>query len=182
MRLHDFATALLDPARPVPPGLIGPDGKPSARRFNVYRNNVVAGLTRVLREGFPATARLVGDEFFAATAREYAMGEPPDTPMLFDYGKGFPDFLERFAPVAHLPYLPDVARIERAWVEAYHAPEACALHPSAFARLGPRDSASHATDPAPVVAPDPVAFPRAQHLEHQRSPTAVRNAESGCAG
>ncbi len=33
-------------------------------RFNVYRNNIAASLTRVLRAAFPATARIVGDEFF----------------------------------------------------------------------------------------------------------------------
>jgi len=34
-----------------------------------------------------------------------------------------------------LPYLADVARIERAWTEAYHAPEATALGPNAFAAI-----------------------------------------------
>ncbi len=29
----DFAAALLDPARPIPPGLVGPDGKPSMAPF-----------------------------------------------------------------------------------------------------------------------------------------------------
>lgn len=135
----DFAAALLDPARPIPPGLVGPDGKPSMARFNVYRNNIAASLTRVLRAAFPATARIVGDEFFAAMARIYASAEPPASPMLFDYGAGFPHFIHGFEPAAALPYLRDVARIERAWVEAYHAPEARSLHPAAFAQVSPED-------------------------------------------
>jgi hypothetical protein len=134
-RQADFAAALLDPSRRVPPGLVGPDGEPSARRFNVYRNNVVAGLTRVLSDAFPATVRIVGDEFFAAMCRVYIASEPPTSPMLFDYGVGFPDFLHSFEPVAGLPYLQDIARIERAWVEAYHAPEACSIGPAAFAQV-----------------------------------------------
>src|SRR3546814_5214850 len=36
-----------------------------------------------------------------------------------------------------LPYLADVARIERAWIEAYHAAEAPALDPAALARFTP---------------------------------------------
>jgi hypothetical protein len=138
-RQANFAAALLDPERPVPPGLIGPDGKPSTRRFNVYRNNVIAGLTRVLRDAFPATARIVGDEFFAAMSRDYIAAEPPVSPMLFDYGGGFADFIYRFKPVAGLPYLRDVARIERGWIEAYHAAEADSINPAVFAEVSPED-------------------------------------------
>ena len=65
-RQHDFAAALLDPAQPLPEGLVGPDGRPSLKRFNVYRNNVVAGLTATLKDAFPAVARIVGEEFFLA--------------------------------------------------------------------------------------------------------------------
>jgi len=36
-----------------------------------------------------------------------------------------------------LPYLEDVARIERAWTEAYHAPEASPIDPGVFAAIAP---------------------------------------------
>lgn len=134
-----FAAALLDPELPVPRGLFGPGSRPSASRFDVYRNNVVASLTRVLRASFPATARLVGDEFFGAMARVYVAAAPPRSPLLFEYGAGLPDFIADFEPARSLPYLADVARIERAWVEAYHSPEACPLEPTAFARIRPRE-------------------------------------------
>lgn len=132
-RQRDFSAALLDPALPVPPGLVGPDREPSSRRFAVYRNNVMAGLMKALTAAFPAVCRIVGDEFFRAMARSYVLFEPPASPLLLDYGAGLPDFLARFEPAAMLPYLPDVARIERAWTEAYHAPEALPLEASDFA-------------------------------------------------
>lgn len=138
-RQEDFAAALLDPERPVPPGLVGPHGKPSTKRFNVYRNNVVAGLVATLKDAFPAVARIVGEEFFVAMARIYVAGTPPRTPMMFDYGAGFPDFVGAFEPAQSLAYLQDVARIERAWVEAYHAAEAQALDPVAFTHIAPGD-------------------------------------------
>ncbi len=138
-RQADFATALLAPERPIPPGLVGPDGKSSTKRFNVYRNNVVAGLTATLKDAFPAVARIVGDEFFAAMARIYVAGAPPNSPMMLDYGAGFPDFVGVFEPVGSLPYLRDIARIERAWVEAYHAAEAQTLAPIVFTHIAPGD-------------------------------------------
>jgi len=55
--------------------------------------------------------------------------------MLFDYGADFPEFVAGFEPAAPPPYLADVARIERAWSEAYHAAEATALAPEALAAI-----------------------------------------------
>ncbi|MFI4995880.1 MAG: putative DNA-binding domain-containing protein [Hyphomicrobiales bacterium] len=81
---------------------------------------------------FPAACRIVGVEFFRAMARAYVVSDPPSSPILLDYGAGFPDFIAGFEPAATLTYLPDVARIERAWTEAYHSLEAVPLEPAAF--------------------------------------------------
>jgi len=40
-----------------------------------------------------------------------------------------------FEPAATLPYLPDVARIERAWTEACHSPEEVPLELAAFGAI-----------------------------------------------
>ena len=126
-RLEDFGAAILDPDLPVPEGIVGPDGLPSPRRFAVYRNNVVVGLIDTLLAAYPVVARLVGVEFFRAMARSYVAAHQPTSPIMLDYGAGFADFVELFAPARSLPYLADVARLERGWVEAYHSAEALAL-------------------------------------------------------
>ena len=136
-RQREFAKALLDPALPTPPGLVDFDGEPSQKRFAVYRNNVVAGLTDTLKAAFRVTFRIVGAEFFRAMARAYVVLEPPQSPILLDYGASFPDFIGGFEPAAGLPYLSDVARIERAWTEAYHAPEATPCEPAVFKAIAP---------------------------------------------
>jgi len=138
-RQADFTRALLHPELPTPSGLVGPDGLPSVKRFAVYRNNVVVGLIETLKAGYPVVHRLVGEEFFAAMARIYVLAEPPTSPIMLDYGAGFPAFIGRFEPAAVLSYLPDVARLERAWVEAYHAAEASPLPPSALGQVPPGD-------------------------------------------
>ncbi|WP_420995043.1 DNA-binding domain-containing protein [Cupriavidus sp. 30B13] len=134
-RQRQFAAALLDPARPVPPGLVGPDRQPSEKRFNVYRNNVVAGLVEALKAAFPAVCRIVGEAFFAAMARVYVAQEPPRSPVMLDYGATFPDFIGTFGPADSVPYLADVARIERAWTQAYHAAEATPADPALLATI-----------------------------------------------
>ncbi|MFN3973630.1 MAG: putative DNA-binding domain-containing protein, partial [Gemmobacter sp.] len=49
-----FAAALADPAVAVPPGLTAWNGLQPQRRFAVYRNNVVVGLTGAIASRFPA--------------------------------------------------------------------------------------------------------------------------------
>ena len=132
-----FAAALLDPQRPPPAGVVDPEGAACARRFGVYRNNVTVGLSGALAESFPAVRRLVGDDFFRAIAIAYARAEPPRSPVMAAYGAGFPDFIAGFEPAASLPYLADVARIEQAWIEAYHAADAAPLDPAAFMGVAP---------------------------------------------
>ncbi|HXZ08406.1 MAG TPA: DNA-binding domain-containing protein [Paraburkholderia sp.] len=139
MSLHEhqrrFAAALLDPGLPIPDGLIGPDRAPSTRRFNVYRNNVVVGLIEALKAAFPAVCRIVGDAFFTAMARAYVALAPPATPIMLEYGATFPDFIEAFEPAMCVPYLADIARLECAWVEAYHAAEADPVDPALLASI-----------------------------------------------
>ena len=126
---------MFDAGKPTPDGLVGPDREPSTDRFAIYRNNVAVGLADALCDAFPAVRRIVGDEFFRAMARVHALREPPLSPILLDYGAKFPDFVAAFPPTASLPYLVDVARIERAWREAYHAAEAVPLGADAFVVL-----------------------------------------------
>lgn len=132
-----FAGALLDPRREAPAGVVGPDDVICARRFGVYRNNVTVGLSGALTESFPAVQRLVGEDFFRAMAIAYARREPPRSPIMAAYGEGFPGFIAGFAPASNLPYLADVARIEQAWVEAYHAADADPMDPSHFNTVSP---------------------------------------------
>ncbi len=136
-RQDAFAAAIRDPGLPVPPGLVGPDGRPSTRRFSVYRNNVVSGLVSTLKAAYPAVLRIVGDEFFCAMARIFVARNRPASPVMLEYGEGFSDFIAGFEPAAGLPYLRDVATLERAWLEAYHAPEAEPVDPARLGAIAP---------------------------------------------
>ena len=122
-----FAAALLDPQRACPSGLFSANGADPASRFAVYRNNVQSSLINALADSYPVVLQLVGDEFFRAMARLYIQQFAPQGPLLNDYGNNFAGFIKGFAPAASVPYLADVARLERLRVRAYHAADAQAL-------------------------------------------------------
>jgi hypothetical protein len=130
-----FSAALVAPEAAPPTQTRGRQGRPDAKRFSVYRNNVAVGLIGALEARFPVTLRLVGAEFFRAMARAYIAVEKPRDALIIHYGASFPDFIEAFEPARALAYLPDVARLESAWVESYHAAEALALTLAALAEF-----------------------------------------------
>ena len=134
---RSFATALLDAGRPVPAALTSHTAKIPAKRFAVYRNNVVVGLVNALARRFPVVQRIVGEEFFAAMARVFVAGNPPRSPLLMVYGDALPDYIAGFAPAAELPYLADVARLEAARTRAYHAADEKPVDPAVLRSLDP---------------------------------------------
>jgi hypothetical protein len=131
----DFAAALTDDDLPVPQGLAAWNGPRPERRFGVYRNNVAAGLIGALASRFPATEKIVGEEFFAAMAHAFIQRHPPRSPLLLAYGDDFGDFVATFEPAQSLEYLPDVIRLEAARGRAYHAADATRLDPAELAAV-----------------------------------------------
>ncbi|MCO6185022.1 DNA-binding domain-containing protein [Rhizobium sp. L1K21] len=138
---RDFAHALLDASSAIPRGLIAPNGKAAARRFSVYRNNVTHSLVNALADIFPSVQSLVGEDYFRAMARVFACENPPKSPLLFEYGRGFADFIASFEPANDLLFLPDVARLDRLWLDAYHAADAAPLAPEALGMIDPEELA-----------------------------------------
>ena len=133
----NFGAALLNPDLPLPEGVIGPHGKNAKKRFAVYRNNVTVSLIGALADIFPAVQRLVGEAFFRDMARIYIAQEPPRSAVMFEYGNGFAAFLESFEPLSKYPYLPDVARLEKAWLSSFHSADADPLQPDALGAIPP---------------------------------------------
>jgi len=146
-----FARALADPAAAPPAGTAGRDGVPDTRRFAVYRNNIAVGLIAAIEARYPVARRLVGDTFFRAMARAFVAAHKPQSAVILAYGADFPDFVAKFEPARELAYLPDVARLENAWGEAYHAAEAAALTLAALAGLDPVGLADSRFVPHPAA-------------------------------
>jgi hypothetical protein len=130
-----FANALLNADQPIPRGITAHNAAVPARRFAVYRNNVMMGLRKALESRFSVVEKIVGEEFFAAMARVFVMEQPPRSPLLATYGDSFPAFIAAFEPARELPYLADVGRLEAARTRAYHAADATPVGADHFAAL-----------------------------------------------
>ncbi len=137
MTQTDFSQAIFDPARPVPDRLTDAADRPAGKRFSVYRNNVTVSLKEALETGFPATARLLGEANFDAVAKGYLRAHPPQSPLMMLFGDGFAEYIAAIPALKSLGYLPDVARVEYAMRQSYHAADAAPLDPAKLAGLTP---------------------------------------------
>jgi hypothetical protein len=111
---------------------------PAARAavaLDLYRGNVRENCAQALASAFPIVRKIVGADFFAAMARAAARAQPSESGDLHRYGARFAEFLQEFPPVADLPYLPDVARMEWLAHLAYFAADARRLDTAAIAAL-----------------------------------------------
>lgn len=158
----DFAAGLTNPGYAAPADVIARPGKGVARRYNVYRNNVTVSLIEALAAIYPAVQHITGVEFFRAMARFHVRATPPTSPLLFEYGRDFPVFIASYEYARDMPWLADTARIERSWLDAYHAADATpldaasltAVHPASLAelRFTPHPAARVLRSPYPSVS------------------------------
>ncbi|MBA69469.1 MAG: DUF2063 domain-containing protein [Rhizobiales bacterium] len=148
---YQFGRALLEPDLPLPRGVVGPRGKKAEKRFSVYRNNVTVSLINALGDIFPALKTLVGATNFGHIAREFVRACPPGSPLLFEYGHDFPEFIGALEQLRKYTYLPDVARLERAWLDAFHAPDADPLTAESLGAIAPDRLGAVVFDPHPAT-------------------------------
>ena len=130
-----FREGLLNPSTPIPEGLTDGHNRPAGRRYGVYRNNVTVSLREALAEGFPSVLSLIGRENFDHVARAFLRQSPPTSPLMMHYGAELPAFLSDVEQLAHLPYLADVARIDVAMRQSYHATDSTGIDPAALQAL-----------------------------------------------
>lgn len=146
-----FASALLDPDIAIPDGITDAEGKAAPKRYSVYRNNVVVSLMDSLGDAYPALKVIIGEENFGKICRNYVVETPPNSAMMQNYGENFAGFIENFPPLAKSPFLGDVARVERAWLESYHAMDAEVLTGAVLEGLEPEAVQELVFQPHPAL-------------------------------
>lgn len=173
-----FSAGLLSPTASTPAFLTGPQQKQADKRYDVYRNNVTVSLIAALTSIFPAVERITGPDFFRAMARFHVRQTPPKSPLLFEYGRNFPDFIDGYEYAAHMPWLSDVARIERLWLDSYHAADASPVSPAAFSAVAPEALGDLTFTPHPATRLISSVYPAVTIFAMNRGKGAVSRVEN----
>lgn len=101
--------------------------RPATGGMAVYRNTVLHGAIEALRANYRIVEEIVGSEMFERVAVDFATECPPRRPVMALYGERFADWLDMQPWVIDLPYLSDVARVERLYIECLMAADAESL-------------------------------------------------------
>jgi hypothetical protein len=112
-------------------------GPQAARRIEVYAEGFLARLEDALGATYEAVVRVLGPRRQRTLVRRYAAAHPPRHYDLARAGDRLPEHLEVDPLAAELPFLPDLARLERAAAAAFHAEVASPVTAAELAALDP---------------------------------------------
>jgi len=121
-------------------------------RMALYRGNLNAVWEKALAAAYPVVRQLVGEEFFAALACAYGRAVPSRSGDLSVFGDRFAQFVSTFPQVQSLPWLADVACLERAAHRAHYAADAAAVDRARLVALTPEELLATRFSPSPAVA------------------------------
>ena len=173
-----IAATLLQGPGQLPAGLFDGTDATVLRGLRVHANTISHARLVALEDSFPRTRAFLGEGEFNRLSHAFVEAGGVQGRSLADIGADFPAWLVD-------PLAADLARVECAWVESYHAAEAPALVLADLAGLGEADLLGFAvrchpaarivmltSDAAPLV--DPALAPGASALLIARPDAEVR--------
>ena len=118
--------------------LVDGDERLSAEaRVDVYADMYFYRLLEVLKEDYPATLAVLGEANFHNLVTAYLIEHRPSEPSVRGAGKFLPDFLRGHPLRAEVPFVADVAILERAITDVFCAADASSLEASEMNALKP---------------------------------------------
>jgi hypothetical protein len=104
-------------------------------RLEIYANAYFHRLFDCLKEDYPATLVVIGEDAFRTLVSAYLAAHPSDSASVFGVGRFLPDFVVRYPEVTSWPFLDDLARLERTLIEVFHAADAPPLTATELQRI-----------------------------------------------
>lgn len=109
----------------------------SEERVDIYANMYFYRLLEVLREDYPATARVLGDVNFHNLITGYLLEYRPTEPSVMWAGRHLADFLRDHPLRAEFPFASDLAMLERATIDVFCAADEMPLVLSRMHAIAP---------------------------------------------
>ncbi len=119
--------------------VVGDERLSAEQRVDIYANMYFYRLLDVLKEDFPATSKLLGADNFHNLVTSYLLEYPPTHFSIIEAGRHLADFLRDHPLRNEFPFAADLARLERALIEVFHARDALALGADAMRAIAPAD-------------------------------------------
>ena len=117
--------------------VLGDDRLSAEARVDIYANMYFYRLLDVLKEDFPATLRVLGEDNFHNLATGYLLEYPPTEPSVHYCGRHLAEFLRDHPLRKDAPYIADLAALERAVVEVFHGPDGPVLEADELRAIAP---------------------------------------------
>jgi hypothetical protein len=117
--------------------VVGDDRLSAVERLDVYATMYFVRIHDVLRDEYARTAAVLGGEAFHGLVTDYLQACPPAHPSLREAGARLPAFVGGDAVAAARPWLPELARLERARLEVFDGPDATPLSIAALRDIAP---------------------------------------------
>ncbi len=119
--------------------VLGDDRLSSEARVDIYANMYFYRILDALKEDFPATLAVLGDENFHNLVTGYILEHPPTEPSITHSGSHLADYLRDHPMRASAPFVADLAKLERATVEVFLGPDAATLDPESLRAVAVED-------------------------------------------
>jgi hypothetical protein len=117
--------------------VLGDERLSAEARVDIYANMYFYRILDALKEDFPATLEVLGDDSFHNLVTGYLLEYPPTEPSLFYCGRHLASCLRGHPMRNTAPFVADLAALERATVEVFHGPDAPALEADALRETAP---------------------------------------------
>jgi hypothetical protein len=117
--------------------IVGDARMTSVERTGIYADAYFYRLLDALKENFPATLAVAGADEFHNLISSYLLAHPPTEPSLLHSGRYLADYLDRSPMLVRWPFIADLARLERALIESFHAADATSLDRAAVESIPP---------------------------------------------
>jgi hypothetical protein len=117
--------------------VLGDERLSAEARVDIYANMYFYRILDALKEDFPATLAVLGDDNFHNLVTGYLLEYPPSEPSLHYCGQYLSKYLRDHRLRESVPYIVDLVALERSSLEVFHGPNAATLAPDSLRGIEP---------------------------------------------